>query len=371
MRAVWEGDVTIIEDVAKFKIILENVHTWAMRVFRPLIGSHIDAWKYVHLDQNNSTPAALKRRDEIIHHHQSSIPELLEHLDNLGITGLDQRAHQSTSPLLLGMLFQMIQKLERSSLVEQLTGVINERMDRLEAALEISSKSSQLTPISRGKTREASEDQHIYSNHSSENGEVDEAQSRHSSHSSDVGEDETVRYSQLTVDDDPADSDYVGSQTSSQRSSRVGDIESPTQADRNTPTTRLRTQSTPTSITATTPSKNETRPYATSAQSAPPIRVNLPGQERPILIRPRSRSQLDTNTAGSPQASLARGTKDSSSSGLANKAVFKLRESASLTTPSKDPVQFGPNFFSFETTPAANSAAGTKSDNIFGKFLHD
>src|SRR6478736_7254737 len=48
MRCIWDGDMTEPEDIVKFRLILENIHTWATRVFKPLITTYIDQWRFVH-----------------------------------------------------------------------------------------------------------------------------------------------------------------------------------------------------------------------------------------------------------------------------------------------------------------------------------
>ncbi|EXK28167.1 hypothetical protein FOMG_15613 [Fusarium oxysporum f. sp. melonis 26406] len=48
MQCIWDGDMTEPEDIVKFRLILENIHTWATRVFKPLITTYIDQWRFVH-----------------------------------------------------------------------------------------------------------------------------------------------------------------------------------------------------------------------------------------------------------------------------------------------------------------------------------
>ncbi|KAF5548644.1 hypothetical protein FMEXI_4647 [Fusarium mexicanum] len=46
MQCVWTGDMTQPQDIIKFRLILENTYTWAKRVFKPLIATYIDQWKF-------------------------------------------------------------------------------------------------------------------------------------------------------------------------------------------------------------------------------------------------------------------------------------------------------------------------------------
>lgn len=48
MKCIWLGHMNSIIDVIHFRTILENCHTWAMRVLRPWISGYIDQWKYQH-----------------------------------------------------------------------------------------------------------------------------------------------------------------------------------------------------------------------------------------------------------------------------------------------------------------------------------
>ncbi|KAF5650747.1 hypothetical protein F52700_289 [Fusarium sp. NRRL 52700] len=46
MQCIWTGDMTEPQDIVKFRLILENTYTWAKRVFKPLIATYIDQWKF-------------------------------------------------------------------------------------------------------------------------------------------------------------------------------------------------------------------------------------------------------------------------------------------------------------------------------------
>lgn len=44
MDCIWKGDMTHVRDLMYFAAILDNLHTWAMRVLRPWISGYIDLW---------------------------------------------------------------------------------------------------------------------------------------------------------------------------------------------------------------------------------------------------------------------------------------------------------------------------------------
>ncbi|KAI9162847.1 Lactoylglutathione lyase [Paramyrothecium foliicola] len=242
MRGIWEGDVMDVEDTAKFRIILENIHTWAVRVFRPLISSYIDSWKYVHLEKSGGPSDPLARRAEMIDHYQTSMPKVLDFLDNLDAINLDKNARKDSSPLLLGMLFQMIHNLERKSLVEQLTSLIDDRVDRLIVDLKASSLSS--------LPKSASEDR-----------------------GADVDEGQSIRSSQSTIGvDDPTDPDYIDTQSSVDESvySQKHRAQRFAHISHDSSTITLQSRSSGASTHATASSGEQTRPSILRFDSPPP-----------------------------------------------------------------------------------------------------
>ena len=54
MACIWKGDMTITWDVIQLRTILNNLHTWAMRVLRPQLSMYIDQWKFRHLSGMSS-----------------------------------------------------------------------------------------------------------------------------------------------------------------------------------------------------------------------------------------------------------------------------------------------------------------------------
>ena len=48
MKCIWLGYMTTAIDIMRFQALLENCHTWAMRVLRPWISSYIDQWRFEH-----------------------------------------------------------------------------------------------------------------------------------------------------------------------------------------------------------------------------------------------------------------------------------------------------------------------------------
>ncbi|KAI7759957.1 hypothetical protein LZL87_010379 [Fusarium oxysporum] len=65
MQCIWTGDMTEPQDILKFRLILENTYTWAKRVFKPLIATYIDQWKFAcAIDIPSAANTEMKRRQE-------------------------------------------------------------------------------------------------------------------------------------------------------------------------------------------------------------------------------------------------------------------------------------------------------------------
>lgn len=64
MKCVWFGDMTKWIDIFKFKAILDNCHTWAMRELRPLISFYVGIWRRKHiLRETPKKPPSQKSHD--------------------------------------------------------------------------------------------------------------------------------------------------------------------------------------------------------------------------------------------------------------------------------------------------------------------
>ncbi|KAF4975095.1 hypothetical protein FZEAL_8074 [Fusarium zealandicum] len=132
MRAIWEGDMTKLVDIIKFQMILENTHTWAMRVFKPLMSSYIDQWKHVHSHSGISTAKeALSRRQETIEQCRAIVPMVQSVLDSHSTLELNDSKHIHVTPLLLGLLVQQICSSERQVLAGEVDRIVAERLKAL------------------------------------------------------------------------------------------------------------------------------------------------------------------------------------------------------------------------------------------------
>src|SRR5690349_20538779 len=62
MQCIWMGDMTDLHAIQEFRLILENTHTWAVRVFRPLSSTYVEQWRYAH--SHDYTKEAMTRQEE-------------------------------------------------------------------------------------------------------------------------------------------------------------------------------------------------------------------------------------------------------------------------------------------------------------------
>uniref|UniRef100_A0A0D2YAW7 Uncharacterized protein n=1 Tax=Fusarium oxysporum (strain Fo5176) TaxID=660025 RepID=A0A0D2YAW7_FUSOF len=108
MRAIWKGDVKNLTDIMVFQMIIENTHTWATRVFKPLIASYIEQWKHIHSEQKTGmvsdlllTAKSEAFRQKTIEKRRLVVPVVRDLLDAPAGMELDDTAHKKVTPLFL------------------------------------------------------------------------------------------------------------------------------------------------------------------------------------------------------------------------------------------------------------------------------
>ncbi|KAF5967124.1 hypothetical protein FBULB1_11329 [Fusarium bulbicola] len=134
MNCIWKGDMTIPQDIVKFRLILENTYTWATRVFKPLITTYIDQWRFVHsrggLDSTSAT-LALARRQQTMELSGSVLPLIQGVLDRQSSLELDDSLHHRLTPMLMGVLVQQIFAAERQTLTREMDRIVAEKVKSL------------------------------------------------------------------------------------------------------------------------------------------------------------------------------------------------------------------------------------------------
>ncbi|KIL89208.1 hypothetical protein FAVG1_07602 [Fusarium avenaceum] len=98
MQCIWEGKMTNLDDIEKFRLILENTHTWAARVFRPLISTYIEQWMYAY--SHNYAEEAMARQEERLELSRTARRFILGVLgDRVNLDADTDLRHDATSKL--------------------------------------------------------------------------------------------------------------------------------------------------------------------------------------------------------------------------------------------------------------------------------
>ncbi|KAF4954396.1 hypothetical protein FSARC_12139 [Fusarium sarcochroum] len=136
MRTIWKGDMAKLVDILKFRIILENTHTWAMRAFKPLISTYIEQWIHIYPKEEGHGNAAQTlwnesklRQQKAVEHRRAITPMVQALLDDHANMELDDMAHRKVTPLLLGLLVRQICSSEREFVFSEIDRVITEKLE--------------------------------------------------------------------------------------------------------------------------------------------------------------------------------------------------------------------------------------------------
>ncbi|RKL27514.1 hypothetical protein BFJ72_g13101 [Fusarium proliferatum] len=138
MRAIWDGEMTKLADVAMFQMVLDNAHTWATRVFKPLISSYIEQWQHVFdesiLDQtlgHNAFFLSKKRREKTVEQRRAIVPIVQGLLDDQATMELDYMANKRVTPLLLGLMMHQICSSEKELINSEVDRVVSQKLEGL------------------------------------------------------------------------------------------------------------------------------------------------------------------------------------------------------------------------------------------------
>ncbi|ENH75823.1 hypothetical protein FOC1_g10001973 [Fusarium oxysporum f. sp. cubense race 1] len=161
MKCIWKGDMTIPQDIVKFRLILENTYTWATRVFKPLITTYIDQWRFVHSRGGlDSTSATMARRQQAMELSGSALPLIQGVLDRQSSFELDDSLHHRLTPMLMGVLVQQICAAERQTLTQEMDRIVTEKIGALSLNAKVSSyqcTSNSRTGTTDEQTQESSQ----------------------------------------------------------------------------------------------------------------------------------------------------------------------------------------------------------------------
>ncbi|KAF4119677.1 hypothetical protein GMORB2_4586 [Geosmithia morbida] len=160
MRAIWEGDMTKLTDSINFRIILENAHTWAMRVFKPLMASYITAWKrtFSAPGEAEAAAAALHQQRAVASSRKVTpmVESILSTQPNVSMSSDEEVA---ITPMLLSLLVEQICVSEREALALQIDHLVSKRLEPLYEKLGIETRArSEVTQgTTGGEPREESQ----------------------------------------------------------------------------------------------------------------------------------------------------------------------------------------------------------------------
>ena len=138
MYAIWSGDITKLVDIVKFQAILDNIHTWAMRMFRPMVSSHIEQWKYVHCHPTLSSQAtaaelwkAKEKRQQVLEERRTVVPIVQNLIEDHEKLQLDESSDHAITPLLLGLLMHQICSGQREQIRQQVERAVEDQLKNL------------------------------------------------------------------------------------------------------------------------------------------------------------------------------------------------------------------------------------------------
>ncbi|KAF4126547.1 hypothetical protein GMORB2_0283 [Geosmithia morbida] len=106
MKAIWEGDMQNRGDVIRFQAILENTHTWAMRVFKPLIASYIGQWRRVFHDSSEAAEDDSRLEQQLVIESHRRIMNTVQALSSAcPEANVDKASETRITPMMMALLF--------------------------------------------------------------------------------------------------------------------------------------------------------------------------------------------------------------------------------------------------------------------------
>ena len=177
--------MTKSKDIIELHLALENIYSWAIRVFKPLVASYINQWKHVHLQKDKATTASDIRKQ--LERHRAAVPMVDSLLEAHTASQFDYM-HNLVNPLQFSLVLQQMVTSDHNRLLAEVDSVIKKRMLEL----------SHISSFSQQHSRQA-------------------AESRQRSYTYDmdgiVGSESPTKASDVPSAYDPANSDDEGTQT--------------------------------------------------------------------------------------------------------------------------------------------------------------
>ncbi|KAK9416275.1 hypothetical protein SUNI508_01692 [Seiridium unicorne] len=108
MSPIWEGRMTRVLDCLKLQVILENIHSWATRVLKPLISTYISHWRY-------QFPEESRPEDDPLEEFLEGRAQLASHQEKT-LQSIVRRTHRSENAKLLGRVESFIEETLKNAL---------------------------------------------------------------------------------------------------------------------------------------------------------------------------------------------------------------------------------------------------------------
>ncbi|KAM0337696.1 hypothetical protein ACHAPU_011526 [Fusarium lateritium] len=131
MRCIWEGNMTNLTHVVEFKLMLENTHTWATRVFKPLLATYIHKWKLEtpRTDDGGTSAASVPvQRDLDVSARLT--PRVEGILQRYATTAINPNQPSQTTSVLVGYIQELL-KAEREETNKQIDLLFAQKMNGL------------------------------------------------------------------------------------------------------------------------------------------------------------------------------------------------------------------------------------------------
>lgn len=189
--------MTNLEDIFAFQMALENIYTWAIRVFKPLVASYINQWVTVHLQQ--SEPAALPHVLKQVENYRTVVPMVNSLLREYQTLGFESRGNaDGVDPLHFGLVLNQLIGSNHKNLLEEIGRIMTEKLQLLVGSpgLPLTVWTSQ-QPSERGQSRRGSTAG--AENRNTARGSPDDASDIYSPGNSDGEGSQTTRASQTAI----------------------------------------------------------------------------------------------------------------------------------------------------------------------------
>ncbi|KAJ3473731.1 hypothetical protein NLG97_g10161 [Lecanicillium saksenae] len=133
MRAIWTGNMTVVKDVIEFNMLLDNIYTWAMRVFKPNVAFYLNQWKHVcsQKDKPSSTPHLQSRLEEF----RATVPMVNALWNEYKEMEFETMADQHwMSPVHFGLILQQLVMSDHEKLLEKVGKVMDDKLQILRSS---------------------------------------------------------------------------------------------------------------------------------------------------------------------------------------------------------------------------------------------